>query len=523
VPEIIRPAADEADALTPDELAVVFSSHRNFLATVFDEDLWYMQRKIADELDAHDRVAVKACHASGKTRLSAGIGASFLARHPDSIVISTAPTNNQVERQLWGEVHGLVRRARYVKFPDPLQTALNIGPQHYFAGFSTNDTTKFAGFHAPFMLFIVDEAPGVEDAIYDAIEGNAAGGRVKILLLGNPVFGGGKFHHIFTRERRFWRLHTISAFDTPNLAGCSFDNGDPEQRIAMRLPPPDGHAPLNLADVTEREDPRLDYNPRPYLTNRRWVWERLQEWGVLSAPFQARVLGRFPADDPDALIALGLIEDAEAPRPTSADDALDIGIDVAGPGKNNTVMYSLLGDNVFRVRRWPHGNCEGAVVAAVRHDEQAAGRRARHVGIDTAGLGHFFANTVAAAGIKVTRINVAHAPVGREVGPSGRRMAAALIYDDQKAQRYYRLRARFRARTLGNLTDDETIAQLTTLRVVYTPKGKIAMQDKRAMVRRGLPSPDEAEALMLAQHCPDLDRDLGSVSGALPGSVSMAG
>ena len=73
------------------------------------------------------------------------------------------------------------------------------------------------------------------------------------------------------------------------------------------------------------------------------------------------------------------------------------------------------------------------------------------------------------------------------------------------------------------MTDDETIAQLTTLRVVYTPKGKIAMEDKRAMARRGLPSPDEAEALMLAQHCPDLDRQVGSASGNLPGTVSMAG
>jgi hypothetical protein len=217
------------------------------------------------------------------------------------------------------------------------------------------------------------------------------------------------------------------------------------------------------------------------------------------------------------------MEDAEPDVLATVGSPLDIGIDVAGPGDDETVMQTLLGDRLVQTRAWPHGECENDVIAAVRADERRYGKPARHVGIDAGGVGHYFANHVVAAGIKVTRINVANTAVGRETDGGGRSVLAATIYDDLGAQRYYRLQQRFKERRLHNLaSDDETVAQTLSLRVEQTDKGKMQMESKRKRRSRGFGSPDRAEALMLAQYEPDLEKPTRPRS-VLAGSQGYAG
>ncbi len=520
MPTLIEPGR-QAGTLTPEEIGAIFGSHEAFLSTVFGEDLWLKQRQITNAIDQYDAVAVKACHSSGKTRVAAGIGCSFLARHDDGIVITTAPTAKQVEKLLWGEVHALVKRARGVRFPVPLLTEMRVNEKNYMLGFSTNDSVNFQGWHSENLLIILDEAPGIDPSIYDAIAGIEAGGRVRVLQLGNPVVGVGRFYDAFTKERKFWQLFTISAFDTPNLAGCYWDDGD--VRLPMRLPPPPGHDPVNLAEIEDEHDPRLAYAPRPYLTTRKWVWKMARKWGVRSDRFQSRVLGKFPSSAPDALVGLAEVEDALEAAPVLIGEPLDIGIDVAGPGECDTVLYALKGDVVVDRQAWPGGQCEGDVVAAVRRCERqfAGGAPARHVGVDTIN-GHHFANTIEAAGIPVTRINVALPAVGREDGT-----LATTIYLNQRAQRYWRLAERFRHRRLHNLQlaearSEAVVQQLTSMRwLPATRQGKMQLESKEEMRKRGLPSPDDAEALMLAQYLPELDRHRAQAR-AMTGSVSYA-
>jgi phage terminase large subunit len=518
LPNLSTPEAS-AEALSPLDLARVFSSHERFAASILDEDYWLMQREIARAIDQHDLVAVKACHSSGKTRLAAGIGLSYLCRYPDAIVISTAPTWTQVEKLLWGEVKGLRRNMRHITLPEPLATELRIDEKNYFIGYSTNDAVRFQGWHSLHTLIILDEAPGVADPIWEAIEGIRAGGRVKVLALGNPVIGTGQFYRIFADSKlaKLWQRFTISAFDTPNLAGCYYDDG--KVTLPMRAPSNDGRPPVNLADLA-LDDPFLDDNVRPYLTTRRWVREKIQTWGVDSPMFQSRVLGRFPGVSPDALIGLQWVEEAEEAHPGQDGEPIDVGIDVAGPGEDYTSLIARQGTNLYAHHRWPGDNVEGQVIQVLRMLHVRSGGLIRHIGVDDIGQGHSFGNAVQLGirdvGLSVTPINVQWKCVTRD----GRMLCA-----DHKAERYWRLRDRFKERRMGNLraAHEEIKGQLTGLRWgTNNRRGLIEITPKDELKKKfGLDSPDDAEALMLAEYFPELTEPRRRA--VLPPSVSLPG
>ena len=64
---------------------------------------------------------------------------------------------------------------------------------------------------------MVDEASGVDEEIYEAIEGCMTSKRARLLLIGNPTRRSGTFYEAFHGERALWHQVHISALDTPNL------------------------------------------------------------------------------------------------------------------------------------------------------------------------------------------------------------------------------------------------------------------------------------------------------------------
>ena len=206
-----------------------------FARIVLGADLWKTQREILTAVSQHSRVAAKSCHASGKSYAIAIAVLWWLAAHRDGIVVTTAPTWLQVEKVIWGEIKSAVRRSVLcgkLKFPVPTQTELRLGPQNYAIGVSTDESSRFQGFHSGHVLVVLDEAPGVRAEVYEAVEGIRAGGQVHVLALGNPTLVGGPFHDVFTTTRATWKTFTINAFRYPQpgrLAAGSF--AAPSQRL----------------------------------------------------------------------------------------------------------------------------------------------------------------------------------------------------------------------------------------------------------------------------------------------------
>ena len=68
-----------------------------------------------------------------------------------------------------------------------------------------------------------------------------------------------------------------------------------------------------------------------------------------------------------------------------------------------------------------------------------------------------------------------------------------------RAEWYWGLRERFEQGDIDiDPLDDELAAQLGAIRFEYTSRGQIKIESKDDMAKRGMPSPDRADALMLA-------------------------
>lgn len=425
-----------------------------FVSHILGQLIWAKQIEILRSIEQFPRTAVKACHSSGKTFVAAAAVLWWITTHEDAVAITTAPTWVQVEKILWAEIRGLISQAK-IDYPKGTNSSLHLSPTRYAIGLATNEGVRFQGFHSRNVLIVLDEAPGVLGEIYEAIEGIRAGGEVRVLALGNPVISSGPFFDAFAEQRSGWNTITISAFDTPNLQGVS------------------------LEQLKEMSDEELDNNIRPYLTTRRWVREKDQEWGPGHPLWESRVLGNFPHQSDDALISLTWLEQAKLR--TEGDGETVAGIDVAGPGEDETVLCLRQGPKIKFIRAWT-GNAQGKVVAELLPYKSML----KTVNVDAVGIGFYFMEQLKAEGFPVTNINAGEASSDRE------------RYVNRKAELYWHMRELLASGSVAGLTDDKAIGQLSGIRYSHNHRGQIVIESKEDARKRGVKSPDRAEAVILA-------------------------
>ncbi len=438
------------------EFAGLLKDPARYARGILKHDVWGTQARILRSVAENPRTAVKACHASGKTFCAAEAAMWWITRYPDGMVITTAPTWTQVKDLLWGEMHKAILGAE-IDYPEPNQTEIRLGPGRYAMGLSTDQGVRFQGFHGT-VLIIMDEAPGVRPDIWEAIEGIRAGGKVHVLALGNPTVSSGPFYDAFSTQRTGWETVTISAFDTPNLAG------------------------LTLEDLLALPEEELDDNPRPYLVTRRWVKEKYFEWGPGHPLWEARVMGRFPPQSEDALVSLSWLEASREKPPVHTTGTLKAGLDVAGPGEDETVLVIRDADSVVDMRSWKNADPRGDVVDALRPYKL----RLETVNVDSVGIGYYMARHLRDAGFPVRDVN------------AGERSSRPERYANVKAEGYWALRMRVEAGEIRGLIDETAVSQLAGLRYEHNARGQIVIESKEQARKRGVKSPDRAEALMLA-------------------------
>jgi phage terminase large subunit len=435
----------------------------HFASDVLGSVLWRRQRDIMRAVATKALVAVKACHASGKTYLAARFALWWLMRYPEGKVINTAPGWRQV-RLMWDEIRLAASQSR-IAFPDPSATELRISDANYIQGISTNEAVKFQGIHGRQILIIADEAPGIRADIWDAIEGVRAGGDVHVLMLGNPVIPSGYYFNAFGRGRTIWTTFTISAFDTPNLAGITM-----EQLLAM-------------------SDDDLAHPPAPYLVTPRWVKERALAWGPTHPMFCARVLGEFPTQSAYSVFSLELIERAKR-DPTQQEIEkmktlpIQVGIDVAGPGEDETVLVARAGGAILETHAFAEHDPRGRVAQVLSRLKKTG--RLLSVAVDAVGIGYNFALHLADLDFPVFLFNAGQRPTDTE------------RFVNLKAESHWGLRERMERGDVCGLDDLETEAQLSALLYGATPSGKTEIESKENARKRGQSSPDRAEALVMA-------------------------
>jgi len=448
---------------SPPKLVTSLTDPVHFATDILGSALWRRQRDIMRAVATKPLVAVKACHASGKTYQAARLALWWLIRYPEGKVINTAPGWRQV-RLMWDEIRQARNQSR-IAFPEASATELRISDANYIQGISTNEAVKFQGIHGRNILIIADEAPGIRADIWDAIEGVRAGGDVHVVMLGNPVIPSGYFFNAFTRARALWTTFTINAFDTPNLAGLTMDQ------------------------LLVRTDDELARPPVPYLVTPGWVKERALSWGPKHPMFQARVMGEFPSQSAYSVFSLEIIEQAKRDATQWEAELLkshpiQVGIDVAGPGEDETVMVARSGGAVVEIHAFPEHDPRGRVVQALGRLQRTG--RLKDVMVDEVGIGYNFALHLADQGFPVWRFN------------AGRRPVDAERFVNAKAEVYWNLRECLERREICMLNDLETEAQLSGVLYRTTGSGKIEIESKEDARKRGVSSPDRAEALAMA-------------------------
>ena len=431
------------------------------------------------------RVAVKSGNGLGKDFTAAVAVLWYLHCHDPAIVLSTAPTFRQVRHVLWRQIHRLHRGAADTLGGTMLDTRWELAEDRYALGLSADGADQFQGFHCPNVLVVVDEAEGVHEEIYEAVDSVMTSQNPKLLLIGNPTSTSGPFHRAFHEESGIYETITISALDSPNVQK--------------------GHVEI------------------PGLTTAEWVEERRKVWREDTDLFRSRVLGEFPKRGEDNLLSMDDItaavyeegagfdsgigrgeaclaptDDAGTTGRTVKDDPLGlflpgmapsaygrvvVGVDVARFGSDRTIVLMRRGDRVESIKAFSRIDtmaAAGQVMVAVREHRPDA------VNVDVIGVGSGVVDRLREQGVRAHGINVAERP-RRD------RTCANL-----RAEGYQSLAQRFRDRRIRIPRDTELISELASLRYGYDSRGRLLMESKDSIRKRGVQSPDKADALMLA-------------------------
>jgi hypothetical protein len=426
-----------------------------FFRKVLGIEPWSRQLDVINAVRDHDRVAVRSGHKVSKSNTAAGLALWYVTCFPNSRVPMTSSTFAQVRKILWRELRLLYQNAE-VGLGGELSTSPKYGLRfddgREVFGFSTRDAENAAGISSPNILYIVDEASGVPEDIFEAIEGNRAGGA-KIVLFSNPTQQSGTFFDAFHGKTEFWKTVHISSEESPNVTG--------------------------EADI-------------PGLATPEWVEEKRQEWGAESPVYQVRVAGDFPDQSETAVIGLQAVEAARSrhvPEEETEGSVLRIGVDVARYGNDDSVVAPVRGRKAYPLRTYSQldgPELAGRVLQIARQMRRGDSREKVVVNIDIIGVGSSVYDSLRRSAPKwmtVVGVNVAESADDDQYG--GLRTQLTFGLADWLET--------------GSIPEDDALdAELVSPEYTFDSRGRYRLAQSKEQERARLGrSPDRRDALAL--------------------------
>lgn len=387
------------------------------------------------------RITVRAGHGVGKSTVcSWALVWHMVTKYPQKAVV-TAPTAAQLFDALFAELKSWINRLPPI-LRDSFEVlsdkiAFKAAPESSFISARTSSAERpeaLAGIHSEHVLLVVDEASAVPEAVFEAAVGSMSGHSATTILIGNPTRNSGLFYKTHHQLAADWfRLH-VSCIGNP-------------------------------------------------LVTEDFVKQVIQTYGEGSNAFRIRVLGEFAVADDDTLIAAELVDSAINRDLTVGDDEPVIyGLDVARFGTDRTALCKRRGPVVEEIRSW--GGLDlmqtvGMVVNEAKLD------RPIEICVDTIGLGSGVADRLREQGFNVKDVNVSESSA---MNPNANKLRDELWLSakDWLATRAVRLPK-----------DDMLRMELVAPRYGFTSSGKLVVESKDSMRKRGQRSPDLADALCL--------------------------
>lgn len=443
--------------LTPEPERALPQDPVAWIREALDEHTWSIQQTILRSVLEHRKTAVQSCHGIGKSYIASRVAAWWIAGHApgEAMVVTSAPSGHQVRTILWGELGKAHRRGNLPgriargQVPEWIidgdQVAFGRKPTDYVD--AEQARTQFQGIHARYLLVVLDEGCGIPQWLWEATETLVTNEASRILAIGNPDDPVAYFAKVCAPGSG-WHTIKVSAFDTPNFTG---------ERVPEQL--------------------------RDSLVSRLWVDEREREWGADSPLYISKVLGEFPEVSDSVVITPKMIREAHE-RDLSGNAITDrgrYGMDVAEFGEDEICIYVNRGGMVRLVDAWRKVDVD---VSRAKTQLIMEGNRSRPIQIDVVGLGAGVVRPLANQGFNVVPFNG-----GEQAHDPGR-------FVNRNAEAWWAFREGLEAGLIDLDSEDLTLAaQLQSRRWrLDASQRRIRLESKDEMKRRGIKSPDRADA-----------------------------
>lgn len=410
--------------------------------------------------EAPKKISVRSGHGTGKDAIACAIILWFMCTRFNAKVACFAPTARQLQDVLWSELGKWLLKSKvrddFVKiqhkffhkdFPDTWWTR-TLAPASNASKEEQAETT--AGLHGDHFLVIADEASGIKDPIFQALEGALTQDDNWILLIGNMTKTGGYYY--------------------------------------------DSHFHQQIAPSWQRLHWRSDLSSN---VKKSYVDYMALKYGVESNVYKIRVLGDPPLADANTLIPLEWARNCiDNDIPASAEDVLYLGADIARFGDDDTIILPRRG---LVIHPWIKLSSVDTFVTANKIAETIEDTEAEGAAIDEIGIG---------AGVVdwLSKTNNSRRIFGVNVS-----MASSDItkYSLLRDELWWRVRERCRLGQYsfpsklnpdGISMGEELANELSLPWYEYNQHGGIKVCSKKEMKRQGIASPNIADALCLTEY-----------------------
>lgn len=396
------------------------------------------------------RLAVASGHGIGKSAFIGMLCNWAMSTCDDTRIVVTANTENQLRTKTWPEISKWAKlsiTAPWWSVPGLSMYANEAGHELSWRAdatpWSVNNTEAFAGLHnkGKRIVLVFDEASKIADKVWEVAEGALTDENTEIIwvVFGNPTQATGRFRECFRRFRHLWRTRHIDSRDVEG-------------------------------------------------TNKEFLEQFVSTYGEDSDTVKVRVRGMFPAmsikqfigaDDVDKAFGreIPLASYNFAPKILTLDNAWE-GDDEGVIGLRQGLKFRVLATFAKN-----DNDIEVANKLALLEDEHGASG----VFID-AGYG----TGVVSAGKTLHRKWTLVWFGGKSPDPGFLNMRA-----------YMAGKARDWLKEGGVIEKDQVLYDdLTAIETVARLDGKVQLEAKKDMKKRGLPSPGRADALFLSFAAP---------------------
>lgn len=405
------------------------------------------------------RMATSSGHGIGKSAITAWLVDWIMSTRPHAKGIVTANTAPQLSTKTWAEIAKWTKKCitgdwfdvttgrgamkmTHKQFPDSWQCTAQTCDEH--------NSESFAGLHAanssPFYIF--DEASAIPSAISEVAEGGLTDGEPFFFKFGNPTRNSGDFHSCFHGMRHRWITRQI---DSRTVA----------------------------------------------ITNKDLINQWVQDYGEDSDFVKVRVRGVFPSASSLQFIPRDLVDAAMKremePSVTRGRTAV-VGVDVARFGGDESVIRTRIGRDA---RSWKPVKFQSVDTMQLASHVSAHVSMLKSAGlhvvifVDGGGVGGGVIDRLRQLGLDVIEVQF------------GGKAEEPRKYANKRAEIWGRMKEWLIG---GCINDDEAIAiDLTSVEYSFNSADQIVLERKEDMKRRGLASPDDADALAVtfAQHVPE--------------------